>query len=194
MNAIEPRRSILSRILCTGTFALPLAALAACSSPSPAPPQPTGPAPQQTARPAPARPAPPAPADWRNAPQTDGRWYWAMEGERSAAYYGARGGAPVARLTCEPVKNAVILWRTGQAAMQVPLAVTTTSTRKLLTAVPAGTGGAAATLTPSDPLLDAIAFSRGRFMLEMTGSSALYLPSSPELSRVIEDCRGGSAR
>jgi len=44
-------------------------------------------------------------------------------------------------------------------------------------------------LSARDPLLDAIAFSRGRFALEAAGLETLYLPAWPELSRVIEDCR-----
>jgi hypothetical protein len=44
-------------------------------------------------------------------------------------------------------------------------------------------------LTARDPLLDAMAFSRGRFALEAAGLETLYLPAWPELSRVIEDCR-----
>jgi len=34
-----------------------------------------------------------------------------------------------------------------------------------------------------------MAFSRGRFALETAGQETLYLPSWPEISRVVEDCR-----
>lgn len=44
-------------------------------------------------------------------------------------------------------------------------------------------------LTPSDPLLDAMALSKGRFAIEVDGLPPLYLPSHAEVSRVIEDCR-----
>ncbi|MDG2003332.1 MAG: hypothetical protein P8J20_08375 [Novosphingobium sp.] len=47
----------------------------------------------------------------------------------------------------------------------------------------------AVTLPASDPLLDAMAFSRGRFAVETAGLPTLYVPSWPEVSRVIEDCR-----
>ena len=46
-----------------------------------------------------------------------------------------------------------------------------------------------AALPARDPLLDAIAFSRGRFAVEVAGLQTLYLPSWPEITRVIEDCR-----
>ena len=43
--------------------------------------------------------------------------------------------------------------------------------------------------TGSVSLLDAMAFSSGRFAVDLPGRSVLYLPSWPEVSRVIEDCR-----
>lgn len=46
-----------------------------------------------------------------------------------------------------------------------------------------------ARLDPRDPLLDAIAFSKGRFAVEATGVPALYIPPYPEITRAIEDCR-----
>ena len=50
-------------------------------------------------------------------------------------------------------------------------------------------GMVTAELPARDPALDAIAFSRGRFALETAGLATLYLPSWPEISRVVEDCR-----
>jgi hypothetical protein len=48
----------------------------------------------------------------------------------------------------------------------------------------------AAALAPADPHLDAIAFSRGKFLVEVKGAADLVLPNWPELARVVEDCRG----
>jgi hypothetical protein len=112
-----------------------------------------------------------------------------MEGDRSLAEYGVRPGAAVARLTCDPLGQRTILWRNWPAVGGVPLTVTTTGTRRMLTGSSDGAGGTQVSLAPNDALLDAIAFSRGRFMLEMPGAPTLYLPAWPELSRVIEDCR-----
>lgn len=44
-------------------------------------------------------------------------------------------------------------------------------------------------LPANDPILDAMAFSKGRFAIETAGQQTLYLPSWPEVTRVIEDCR-----
>jgi len=165
---------------------LPVLALAACVS---APPPPATPPPAPAPRPAPPVAAAPAPQDWRDAPQTPGTWRWRMEGERSLAEYGPYAGTPVARLTCEPLSQTTILWRNWPSVGQLPLIVTTTGPKRMLTATSDGAGGSQASLAAFDPLLDAIAFSRGRFMLEMPGAPTLYLPAWPELSRVIEDCR-----
>ena len=44
--------------------------------------------------------------------------------------------------------------------------------------------------TPAgDPQLDAIAFSRGRFLVSVKGANDLVIPAWPEFARVIEDCR-----
>jgi hypothetical protein len=47
----------------------------------------------------------------------------------------------------------------------------------------------AAELSPVDRQLDALAFSRGRFLVSVKGAADLVIPAWPELARVIEDCR-----
>jgi hypothetical protein len=81
------------------------------------------------------------------------------------------------------------------AEEDVPATITTSSTSRHLTASPSGSAAPnAATpfdiaLSVRDPLLDAMAFSRGRFTLEMAGAQTLVLPAWSEIGRVIEDCR-----
>lgn len=67
----------------------------------------------------------------------------------------------------------------------------TVRTTSAVRAVPAqaGTGALSATLTPRDPLLDAMAFSRGRFLVETAGAPYLAIPAWAEVARVTEDCR-----
>ncbi|WP_345907778.1 hypothetical protein [Sphingomonas sp. UBA4815] len=45
-------------------------------------------------------------------------------------------------------------------------------------------------LAGNDRLLDAMAFSRGRFTIEQAGQPPLIIPAYAEVGRVIEDCRG----
>ena len=167
---------------------VPMLTLAACSStPPPAP----SPVPTPSVRPTPA-PLPPRPAaDWRDRPITPGDWTWGIVAGKSSASFGPPGAAPLLTLTCERAAGEVRLARSGSAATSVAMAITTTSGTRPLVSNPAlgSTSSVVAALPARDPLLDAIAFSRGRFMVEVAGLPPLYLPSWPEVSRVIEDCR-----
>jgi hypothetical protein len=46
-----------------------------------------------------------------------------------------------------------------------------------------------ARLAAGDRLLDAMAYTKGRFAVEAGGMEALYVPAWPEVVRVIDDCR-----
>lgn len=95
------------------------------------------------------------------------------------------------QLRCDRANGAVLLDRRGSAQGAVPMTIRTSAITRTLSA----TGISAAipeirlSLPARDPLLDAMAFSRGRFALETSGLPTLYVPSWPEVSRVIEDCR-----
>ena len=191
--------------------ALPVASVLALAGCTASPPQPA-PAPRTQAavapRPAPVPPpapqpsvaVPPARADgasWRDLPQTPGSWTYAAESTGTAVRFGQPGAGPLLVLRCDRTRPAIVLQRAGFASGEVPAAITTSSTLRRLTATPAG--GAARVqnaaipfeiaFSPRDPVLDAIAFSRGRFMVEMGGAQTLVLPAWSELGRVIEDCR-----
>lgn len=157
-----------------------LAGLAGCvpraETPPPAPPPPP-PAPA----PEPPPPPPAPPADWRDAPLSAGDWSYRGDGSVSVATYGA--GA--FELRCGG--GQISLVRPGGAGGS--LAIRTTFGERNLPARTEG-GAAVATLAASDPLLDQIAFSRGRFLVQASGAAPLILPAWPEPVRVIEDCRG----
>lgn len=42
----------------------------------------------------------------------------------------------------------------------------------------------------ADPVLDQMAFSRGRFLVTAEDGTSLVVPAWPEFARVVEDCRG----
>ena len=155
--------------------------------------------------PAPAPSAKPAPAGWRDAAQTPGAWTYAAESGGSAARFGVPGAAPLLVMRCDRTRPAVLIQRpsagsgqgSGQGSATIPAAITTSSVSRRLGAVAAPGSSAAQnapllfeiTLGAADPLLDGIAFSRGRFMVEMSGAPTLYLPAWAEIGRLIEDCR-----
>jgi hypothetical protein len=94
-------------------------------------------------------------------------------------------------LRCDAATRRVTLTRAGAATGALPLTViTTTATRPLeATPVPGDPSRVGVTFSAGDPALDAMAFSRGRFAIEVTGLPALYLPAWPEVGRVVDDCR-----
>ena len=94
-------------------------------------------------------------------------------------------------LTCDRPNARVLIARRGTASAAVPMALRSTARLRPLTSDPllSSPDMVTAELGVRDPALDAAAFSRGRFALETAGLVTLYLPSWPELSRVIEDCR-----
>ena len=177
-------------------------ALAACIPPSPEP----SPAPERT--PAAQDPVPeislpaagpdPAYANWMDAPRTPGDWSYSREevGQTRALYTAAifkdpQGGV-LARMTCSPGGN-VILQRYADPRniyRRTMTIRTETTTRSLQAPVdPEGRNMFAAVVTARDPLLDAMALTKGRFALELSDAPALYLPAWAEVTRVIEDCR-----
>jgi hypothetical protein len=123
-------------------------------------------------------------------PQTVGDWFYSRTSTGTAARFGVPQSEGQFALLCAPGSRTIALVRDGDFAADSPMTVRTeTATRTLAAARAADAGGMRATLSARDPLLDAMAFSKGRFAIEVTGSQTLYLPSWPEVTRVIEDCR-----
>lgn len=110
-----------------------------------------------------------------------------MEGSRSVARFA--GGALV--MSCDPAARTVTLLRQGTGRGAVPVTILAYDIARPLNGTPiVGPPPAIAVILPAnDSILDAMAFTRGRFAVETAGLPTLYVPSWPELSRVIEDCR-----
>lgn len=169
----NPRPVSLRRpLLAAGALAL---LLAGCSAPPvPAPRLPPPPPPAPTPRPA-------APVDWRDAPLAPGAWVLTIRGKTSQASYG-----DAVTFSCGG-KGAVEITLPGPASPTPQFTIITSS----LSTDRAGLSDTAAHLAipARDALLDAIAFSRGRFAVEVEGRARLILPADPVISRVVEDCR-----
>jgi hypothetical protein len=140
-------------------------------------------------------PAPP-PVDWRDRPATPGTWtYRRQDRGRSVASYGQADAAFALRLVCDPGSRSVTMSMAGAPGAR-PVTVRTSSVTRTLPAAFIAQADARPPFThdirlgADDPLLDAIAFSRGRFVVEQAGTPALVVPAWPEIGRVIEDCRG----
>lgn len=168
------------------------ALIASCAAPRQAPVQPPPPAPRPVAvaTPTPA-PLPRPPANWIDQPATPGDWTWGIVAGRSTASYGQPGMAPLVTIACDRGDGEVWISRAGTGTGHVPAALSTTSGTRPLVSDPelSSAGRVTIAIRAKDPILDAIAFSRGRFAFDLAGNAPLYLPSWPEVGRVIEDCR-----
>jgi len=161
----------------------PLLLLPSCVG---APEQPSAPSPARAPTPRPAPPPPPAPVEWRYRPATPGNWSYAADDAGSVAAFAAPGGGMQLTIRCDNATRLVGVTRAG--AGQGPLIVRTSYGAASWPSV-VSTSGMAATRAASDPVLDQIAYSRGRFAIEVAGLDMLILPSWGEVGRVIEDCR-----
>jgi hypothetical protein len=176
----------------TTSTALACLALSACvPPPEPAPTPAPAPAPTPAPRPV-ATPSPvPSFTSWMDAPLTPGDWsYTQMDRFRLALFSNSDG--PVFRVVCDTTTKQVSLMRallSGEP--RAGRILTETIERSVQFAQLPGVAGEAiqVTLDARDPLLDAMAFSKGRFAVEVAGLPTLYVPSYPEVTRVIEDCR-----
>lgn len=124
-------------------------------------------------------PEPPPFEDWRDRALTPGEWTYAAVTGGSEARFGLEGEAARLTMRCDTARRQVLLARDTAAPV---LEVETTFGRRVL--------APATEMAAGDPLLDEIAFSRGRFLVRTMGLPTLTIPAWPEPARVIEDCRG----
>ncbi len=170
---------------------IPLVGCAPAPAPAPTP------APQPAPAPVEQRPAqPPAsipaavPANWMDVTATPGDWsYRAISGQTQAIF--GQPGKALMVMTCNPQRDIVTLFRAGSTRSAVPMRILTETATRTLTGVTTSDANPSikADIQGSDPLLDAMAFSKGRFAVETAGLQTLYLPAWPEVTRVMEDCR-----
>ena len=151
-----------------------------------------------TARPAP-RPVPSVVQaqmsnSWMDAALTPGEWryrdFGAGMGKR--ALFSDPADSFYFSLDCvtQPNGPEILFTRTGRPAKRdLAITVRTETAQRVLAAQQSTPALVAVAVAANDPLLDAMALSKGRFAVEVEGEPTLYLPSHAEVSRVIEDCR-----
>jgi hypothetical protein len=105
---------------------------------------------------------------------TPGQWSYAAMPTGSESRFGS-----TLSLRCDRPTRTVTISRPGQ-----PPAALSIATDSLSRTLPPN-----GRLSALDPLLDAIAFSRGRFLVWGGTGPTMAVPSWPEAARSIEDCR-----
>ncbi len=126
-----------------------------------------------------------------DAPSTPGSWrYESSASGPLAVFIGSQGRGDFV-LSCDPAGGPIRFWRAGASpAPRIMSIRTETATRSFQVVQAEDTNPYLTTsISGSDPLLDAMALSKGRFAVEVEGQTPLYLPAWAEVSRVIEDCR-----
>lgn len=176
--------------------ALLLTMLAACvSKPAPLPPPIPAPTPSPTPTPLPTPTPTPVPtyASWMDAPRSPGDWFYKQANGGTLAIYGADSEANFTFvMRCDPGTRTIALGRVSAQTIDQPMRIRTESLERGFTAQPRQGSREtllAINLSARDPLFDAMAISKGRFAVEVGGETPLFLPSWPEVTRVIEDCR-----
>ena len=163
-------------------------ALSACVSPPPPP------APKAISAPPSAAAMAPAPAltgDWNDWPFTLGDWTYSRDSRGSVGQFGASGRTAMLSLRCDVQTRRITLSREASAPAQHVVIRTSSMTKQLPAQLTGGTPAyIAVDIMSNDPILDAMAFSRGRILVEAEGQQPVILPSWAEIARIIEDCRG----
>src|SRR6476661_5549234 len=160
------------------TFAI-AAALALAVQTSPAPAIQTSPAPQSQ----------PAQSNLEYSMPIAGNWTYATTANGSEATFSNESSAPQLTIRCSRSTRRVALLKAASSAAP-SMWVWTSSDKKTLPATYDSTAGrVSAELGAYDPLLDAMASSRGRIGVSTFGLAALVVPPWAEVGRVIEDCR-----
>jgi hypothetical protein len=118
-----------------------------------------------------------------------GTWtYRAITGGSEADFVDAAATVRMI-LRCDRAARTVSIIRTGVPAAAPTLSVWTTSLSKSVPSRYLATKDLVADVAAGDPLLDAVAFSRGRLATAAEGAPLVAVPTWSELARVIEDCR-----
>lgn len=123
---------------------------------------------------------------------TPGDWAYRRDQRGSLALFGPAGAGADFMIRCDSAARRIFLSRAGAigpGGAQMTIRTSTQTTAHVVR----NSGGeppyVALEVPPRDPLLDRIAFSRGRFVVQLAGTTDLVIPAWPEFTRVVEDCR-----
>lgn len=146
-----------------------------------------------------APPPPPAPApkatNWEDWRATPGDWAYRKDARGSLALFGQPGTNALFVVRCDQSAGRLYLSRGGRfpVGQSGQMTIRTSSAARTLSAGNSNESPpyVAAELVASDRLLDAMAYSRGKFVVSVRGVDDIVVPTWAEFARVVEDCRAG---
>ena len=130
-----------------------------------------------------------APVDLSAATPIGGSWAYATVAGGSEATFANASALPQLTIRCTRATRRVAIAKPASGAAPFLNIWTDTLARSVPASFNPQTARLTAELAAYDPLLDALAFSRGRIGVTATSSPSLVVPAFPEVARVVEDCR-----
>ena len=128
-------------------------------------------------------------ADYSIAPVAAGSWtYQALPGGSEARFIDTTNTARL-MIRCTKMSRQVNISHTSAIAAASLLVWTSSASHTVPARFEPNAMRVTADFSAFDPLLDAIAFSRGRLVVTMAGGVPTVAPAWPEAARTIEDCR-----
>ena len=118
-----------------------------------------------------------------------GRWTYAATSTGTEATFVNSSALAQLAIRCTRTTRRVAIAKPANAAAPFLAIWTDSAARNVSASFNPQTGRLTAELATYDPLLDALAFSRGRIGVAVSGGPTLVVPAFPEVARVIEDCR-----
>jgi hypothetical protein len=127
--------------------------------------------------------------DLSTATPVAGSWSYVSTVDGSEATFGTTSALPQLTIHCTKATRRIAISRPASAAAPFLNVWTSSQSRQLPASFNPLTNRITADVAAYDSLLDAIAFSRGRFGVAVSGAPALVVPAWAEPARVVEDCR-----
>ena len=127
--------------------------------------------------------------DLATATPISGTWSYALTADGSEARFSDTAGAAQLWVHCTRATRRVTIAKAATAAMPSLNIWTSSLSRSVAASFDAKTGKLAIDVGAYDPLLDALANSRGRVGFTVGSQPPLVVPPWPEAAHVIEDCR-----
>jgi hypothetical protein len=127
--------------------------------------------------------------EYQYATPLPGTWTYAPAADGSEATFLDATSHPQLFVHCTRASRQVTIAKPATGAAAFLNVWTSSQTRNLPASYNPATYRLGATVPALDPVLDAIAFSRGRFAVSVSGTTALVVPAWEEPARVVEDCR-----
>jgi hypothetical protein len=133
--------------------------------------------------------APAAPTNFTYATPLIGTWFYSPATDGSEAIFLDTSARPQLIIHCTRATRRVSIAKPAAGAAPFLLIWTSSQTRNAPASFDPTTSRLSSNFAATDPLLDALSFSRGRIAVSVTGTPALIAPPWPEIARVVEDCR-----